>query len=144
MGKLSLLAADAVLVLHGCIVAFNVGALPIIWLGYFRKWNFVRQPFFRIVHLVLVGFVTAEAALGLICPLTLLENRLRQDTDSASVYQGSFVSHWLGRLLYWDISQTALAMMYAAFFALVVLAFIFVRPARIGGRMRSPSAQANC
>ena len=117
--------------LHGLIVAFNVGALPVIWLGYFRKWDFVRQPLFRITHLVLVGFVTAEAALGLICPLTLLENRLRQDPDSAAVYQESFIGHWLGRLLYWDISPAALAMMYIVFFALVVWAFIHVRPARL-------------
>lgn len=128
---MSLFAADLVLVLHGLIVAFNVGALPVIWLGYFRKWHFVRQPFFRIAHLVLVGFVTAEAALGLICPLTLLENRLRQGPDSGSVYQESFIGHWLGRLLYWDISPAALAMMYVVFFALVVWAFILVRPARL-------------
>jgi len=47
--------ADAVLVLHGLIVLFNIGALPVIWIGYFRKWRFVRNPYFRWAHLLLLG-----------------------------------------------------------------------------------------
>ena len=35
--------ADVILVLHAVVVLFNIGALPVIWVGYFRGWAFVRN-----------------------------------------------------------------------------------------------------
>ena len=52
---MSSLLADAILVLHALIVFFNIGALPIIWIGHFQRWSFVRSFSFRIVHLLLIG-----------------------------------------------------------------------------------------
>ena len=43
MHRLYLVLADAILVVHGVIVLFNVGALPVIWLGHLRGWRFVRS-----------------------------------------------------------------------------------------------------
>jgi hypothetical protein len=42
--------ADVILVLHALLVLFNVGALPVIWVGHFRGWAFVRNFYFRSVH----------------------------------------------------------------------------------------------
>jgi hypothetical protein len=67
--------ADVILVLHGLIVLFIVGALPLIWLGGLRKWSFVRAFSFRLTHLLLIGVVAAESIFGIICPLTTWEDQ---------------------------------------------------------------------
>ena len=64
MHRFYLLLADAILVLHALIVLFNVGALPVIWVGHFRGWRFVRAFSFRAAHLGLIGFIAAESLLG--------------------------------------------------------------------------------
>ena len=66
--------ADLILVIHALIVLFNVGALPVIWIGYFRGWDFVRNFSFRVAHLLLIAFIAGETLLGVVCPLTTWEN----------------------------------------------------------------------
>src|ERR1051326_8959492 len=88
-----LILADAILVLHALIVLFNAGSLPVIWLGRFLEWNFVRNFAFRIVHLLLIGFVAAEAVVGAICPLTSWEDRLRSEEQTSELQSHSFISY---------------------------------------------------
>jgi polyferredoxin len=120
--------ADAVLVLHGLVVLFNIGTLPVIWIGYFRKWHFVRNPYFRWGHLLLLGFVLAETVCGLSCPLTLLEDALRVAGGESAGRQGGFVARWLQRLIFWDAPAAVFVGAYGLFFALVVFTFVRVRP----------------
>ena len=82
MERFYLLLADAILALHAAIVVFNVGALPVIWAGHFCRWKFVRNPTFRVVHLVLIAFVATETVFGVPCPLTTWENALRTDAGA--------------------------------------------------------------
>jgi len=120
--------ADAVLVLHGLVVLFNIGALPVIWIGYFRKWHFVRNPYFRWGHLLLLGFVLAETVCGLSCPLTLLEDALRVAGGESAGRPGGFVARWLERLIFWDAPPAVFIASYGLFFALVVFTFFWVKP----------------
>ena len=128
MQRLYLLLADGILVLHTMIVLFNVGALPLIWLGHFRGWRFVRDFSFRVAHLLLIGFIAAETVLGAICPLTNWENDLRLKAGVDPHYQGGFVAHWLHRLIFYDLSERFFALVYGLFFALVVLTWVWVKP----------------
>jgi len=123
-----LILADAILVLHALIVLFNVGSLPVIWLGRFLEWNFVRNFAFRIVHLLLIGFVAAEAVVGAICPLTSWEDRLRIQAGVDPRYEGGYIAHWLHQLMFYDLDQRFFTTGYAIFFALVVLTWAFVKP----------------
>src|SRR6266446_1324592 len=122
------LLADAILVLHALIVLFNVGALPVIWVGYFRKWSFVRNFSFRTAHLLLIGFVAAESILGTICPLTTWEDKLRLRAGVGPRYQGGYIAHWLHQLIFYDLDEKFFAVAYALFFALVVFTWVWVRP----------------
>ena len=103
MQRLYLLLADAILVAHALIVLFNVGALPVVWLGYFRRWRFVRSFSFRVAHLLLIGFVAAESLMGAICPLTNWEDALRVMAGFDPRYQGGYGAHWLHRLIFYDL-----------------------------------------
>lgn len=133
--------ADSILVLHVAIVLFNVGALPVIWLGYFRGWQFVRSFSFRVTHLLLIGFIAAESLLGAICPLTTWEDKLRRQAGAEGRYQGGFIAHWLHELIFYDLSENVFAIGYGVFFALVLFTFFRVRPRRPKWWARGPETR---
>jgi len=84
--------ADLILLIHFSYVLFVVLGLVVIWLGFFLHWAFVRNFWFRLVHLLAIGYVVAEALGGVICPLTIWENQLRVKAGGG-VYQGTFMEH---------------------------------------------------
>src|SRR5687767_15922730 len=92
--------ADAVLIVHFMIVAFIVGGLVLVWLGAAVGWRWVRNPWFRYLHLAAIVFVAAEALLGIACPLTVWEDLLR-----GGVRAESFVGRWVHRLLYYQAPE---------------------------------------
>ena len=123
------LAADAVLVVHVTFVLFVVAGLLLILLGGARGWRWVRSRRFRVLHLAAIAIVVVQSWLGVICPLTTLEMALRARAGQAT-YDGSFISHWLGRLLYIDAPWWLFVVVYTAFAALVVASWLWVRPRR--------------
>lgn len=128
-----LILADAVLVAHFLIAAFNAFSLPVIWIGGLAGWAFVRNPWFRYSHVGLMGFVLAETVAGKLCPLTIWEGMLRREGGQGWAGDGeSFIGHWLGRLLFHDFSQTQFAVAYGLFFGLIIATFFLVPVRRKG------------
>jgi hypothetical protein len=121
------LAADALLLIHVGFVAFVVFGLLAVLAGHAAGCRWVRNPWFRLCHLVAIGVVVLQAWAGLICPLTHLESALRARAGDAP-YAGAFVSHWLQVLLYYQAPAWVFALCYTLFGALVVLAWVWVRP----------------
>ena len=129
--KIYSLLADLVLLVHFAFVAFVALGFLAIWVGYFCHWEFVRNLRFRVAHLLAMGVVLAESLTGFICPLTTWENQLRRHAgDAAAGYSGSFIQHWVGRILFHDWSEQTFAFIYAGFFILVGLTLWVVRPRR--------------
>ena len=124
------LLSDMILVVHTGFVAFIVLGFVVIWFGYFGGWKFVRNFRFRMAHLLAMGFVAAESLVGMVCPLTTWENELRRRAGEGSAYQESFVEHWLGQILYYELSDQAFTLIYSAFFVLVIATFVLVPPRR--------------
>ena len=122
-----LLAADLILFTHVLFVAFVVIGLVLILLGKLLDWHWVRNWWFRIAHLVAIVVVVLQAWLGVICPLTTLELYLRQQAGDA-VYAGTFISHWLEAILYYQAPMWVFTLCYTVFGALVVLSWFWVRP----------------
>lgn len=108
------IAADLVLFAHVLFVFFVVFSLFAIILGKLRNWLWVRNPWFRLTHLLAIIVVTAQSWLGLICPLTTLEMTLRAKAGDI-IYAGSFVSHWMETLLYYDAPSWVFALVYTSF-----------------------------
>lgn len=121
------LLADALMVLHLGVVLFVVGLLPLVLLGGWRGWHWVRYRGLRLLHLGVMVFVAAQAWLGQLCPLTVWEQDLRRLAGQAS-HTESFMAHWLERLLYWDLPWWVFVAAYTAFALLVALAWWLVRP----------------
>ena len=129
MSKESLLtlAADTILVVHFLFVLFVVLGLIAIYLGYFLKWHWVRNPTFRVIHLLAIGVVVAQSWLGVICPLTVWEMSLREQAN-AETYAGSFVQYWLHTLLYYNAPEWVFIALYTCFGSLVAASWYVVRP----------------
>lgn len=121
------MAADALLIAHVAFVLFVVLGLVLIFVGKAKHWSWVRNPWFRVAHLLAIGIVVAQAWLGLICPLTIWEMQLRAKAGQ-TIYDGSFISHWLGELLYYHAPAWVFTCAYTTFGVLVLLSWVWVRP----------------
>ncbi len=117
------LLANVVLVLHIGIVAFVVGGLVLVWLGNGLRWSWVNQIGFRIAHALAIAFVVAEAWLGIVCPLTSLEQAFRAQAGAPTLGAGEgFIEHWLGGLLFYDAPGWVFTLAYTLFAVLVLAA----------------------
>jgi len=121
------LLADLVLSLHVSIVLFVVFGLCAILLGKALNWRWVRNPIMRIIHLACIAVVMLQAWVGVVCPLTTLEMWLR-DQAGQQTYQGSFITHWLSVILYYDLPAWVFTLAYTLFALLVLLSWFWVKP----------------
>ena len=114
--------ADLILVLHVAIVAFAVLGQVLFMAGGLRGWAWVRMAWVRLTHLALIGFVVAQSWLGKICPLTIWEQALRLRAGQGS-YGGSFIEHWLSRLIFFSAPSWVFMSAYTAFGVWVLLSW---------------------
>jgi polyferredoxin len=122
------LVADALLVVHFLIAAFIVAGLVFVWLGAAFGWRWIRDPWFRYLHLAAIAFVAAEALLGIACPLTVWEDLLR-----GGVQPESFVARWVHRMLYYRAPEWIFTAAYALWTAATLLTLWLVPPRRRAG-----------
>jgi len=128
-GVLYLFAADVIVFTHVLFVTFVIIGLVLVLVGKVGSWAWVRNPWFRWAHLVGIGVVVLQSWLGAICPLTTWEMALREKAGQA-FYSGTFVSHWLESILYYQAPEWVFIVCYTAFGALVVASWVWVRPRR--------------
>lgn len=125
------LLADAIVVLHGLWVAVVVFGLVIILVGAARGWQWVRNVWFRMIHLAMIGGVVVETLLGLPCPLTVWEAELRRAAGQ-TVTDGTFVGRLVHNLIFIDthivIPGWAFAVVYSLFGLAVLGAMIWLPP----------------
>jgi polyferredoxin len=119
--------ADLVLLMHVGFVAFMVIGLLLVGLGGMRGWRWVRNPWFRAAHLAGIGLVVLQSWLGVVCPLTTLEMHLRDRAGDAT-YTGTFMAHWLRKILFYQAPSWVFVVAYALFGLLVLATWITVRP----------------
>lgn len=85
--------ADSVVLLHFLWIAFLIfGALA----GYYLRWV-------KVLHLGALIFSLMLQYFGWICPLTYLEVWLRQRQTPESGYSGSFIQHYVEKIVYPDM-----------------------------------------
>ncbi len=121
------LVADAILVTHVLFVVFLVLGLILIFAGKFLSWQWVGNPWFRVTHLLGISVVVLQSWFGAICPLTIWEIDLRYKAGE-TIYEGSFITHWLHELLYYQAPSWVFAVCYTVFGGLVLSSWFFARP----------------
>ena len=95
------------------------------WNAFFDRW------IFRTVHLGGIVYVTVLTVLRKYCPLTILENNLRQRYDPELTYPGSFVIHYIERIVYPEANFLIFVIPTIIIAVFAVLMFIIRPPARI-------------
>lgn len=136
MQTLYTVLADIILVSHILVVIFVVFGLVLILLGgliqrkspkHAHRWNWVRNPWFRIAHVCTIIVVALQAWAGVVCPLTIWEMALREKAGLAT-YEGSFITYWLNQLLYYEAPAWVFTAAYTGFASLVIISWFWVKP----------------
>jgi hypothetical protein len=122
-----LLAADALLFTHVLVILFVIFGLLFIIVGKFLSWSWVRNFWFRLVHLITIAVVAVQSWLGQVCPLTTWEMALREQAGD-QVYAGSCISHWLEVVFFYSAPGWVFALSYTGFGLLVLVSWFWVRP----------------
>ncbi len=126
--NLPLFFADFVAVIHATYVLVVVVGLAAILVGAARGWRWVRNAYFRLIHLAMIAVVAVQALMGWLCPLTVLENYLRR-LGSGPAYSESFLGHYAQQILYVDLPPWVFTMLHVGF-GILVLAALFLIPPR--------------
>ena len=119
------LLADLVVALHVAYVGFIVFGLLLVLLGRLFRWTWVGNPWFRLIHLTMMGIVVIESLLGITCPLTDWERALRHAAGQ-TVGEGSFMGRLMHNLLFYDATPQTFTLIYVVFFTLLVASFVLV------------------
>lgn len=123
------LLADLILSLHVGIVAFVVLGEILFLAGGWRGWRWIRNLPLRLLHLALVAYIALQAWLGVACPFTAWEQRLRT-LAGQSHYQESFIEHWLSRLIFFQAPWWVFVAAYSVFTLLVAVTWWRFPPRR--------------
>ena len=89
------LAADLVVVLHFLWILF------IIFGAFWGRYN----KLVRNIHIGSLVFSIVSQIFSWICPLTFLEVWLHEKYEPSLAYPGSFIAHYLEKLIYIEISE---------------------------------------
>jgi hypothetical protein len=122
--------ADAIVALHLCIVSFCMAGELAILAGALFRWRWIRNLAFRLAHLGLVLYVAGESILGVTCPLTDWEYRLRLAAGQRGEQNISFVGRLIRSLIFYDFPPAFFTALYVGFGALVLVTCVFIRPRR--------------
>jgi hypothetical protein len=129
------LLADFVVALHFAYVGFVVLGLLLVLLGRLFHWRWVSNPWFRLIHLTMMGIVVVESLLGITCPLTDWEKALRHAAGQ-TVDEGSFMGRLMHNLIFYEAGPQTFTLIYVLFFTLLVASFFLV-PIRFERRPRA-------
>ncbi len=142
--------ADAIAIVHVAYVAFVVLGLAAILLGRALGWEWVRNRWFRLVHLALIVLVVLRGVVWATCPLSWWEHDLRVlagqvDEEGQIDYEGHRLGEFFHNAIHPEdvpgsgitFSRWFLPAVYTVF-ALLVLASFWVAPVRWRGRLACP------
>jgi hypothetical protein len=117
--------ADAIVVVHLSIVLLVVTMVPLVYLGAAWHWAWVRSLRWRLLDLIAIAIavIAAESLFGIVCPLTIWEDRLRGEHTSIG-----FIERWVDGVLFYDAPTWVFTTAYVAFAALVAITWVAVPP----------------
>ena len=127
--------ADLIAAIHFCYVAFVVFGLLVVLIGGLLQWRFVRNFWFRAIHLAMISIVVILTLLGVMCPLTVWEFDLRVAAGQQNVYDGSFVARLVHQFIFFYFPPIVFSVVYCLF-GLLVLASWWLYPPDLPWRKR--------
>tara|TARA_B100000989_G_scaffold288139_1_gene258544 strand:- start:576 stop:947 length:372 start_codon:yes stop_codon:yes gene_type:complete len=120
---MNILFSEIILLLHLLIFLFITLSFILIPIGYFQKWEWVKNKYYRSIHLILMGIISIETILGFMCPLTILENYFRDDIKVDNKL--TEIAH---QILYWDLPNYQFIILYILSFSYLIFLWFFFKP----------------
>ena len=120
---MNILFSEIILLLHLLIFLFITLSFILIPIGYFQKWKWVKNKYYRSIHLILMGIISIETILGFMCPLTILENYFRDDIKVDNKL--TEIAH---QILYWDLPNYQFIILYILSFSYLIFLWFFFKP----------------
>lgn len=99
-----------------------------IWRKFFDRW------ILRTVHLIGIVFVAILTLLDKYCPLTIMEYLIRRRYDPATDYPGSFIVHYIEKMVYPDLNPI-LIVAPTLFVAVFTIAAYLIRPPTLPSKL---------
>ncbi len=126
--------ADLLMIIHFLWAAFMVVGLP---LGLY-----LRSPALRWFHFIGMFLTAFFAAANIYCPLTVWEEMLRWEGESAVIHGGSFLARHLSAVLFPDLPPGILRAASVAWGTITLVAMVIVPPGQ--RRSSEPGAVHGC
>ena len=120
---MNVLFSEIVLLFHFCIFLFMVLSFFLIPLGYNQKWEWVKNRYYRLIHLILMGIIFIETILGFMCPLTILENFLRNN-----IRINNKITQIIHQIMYWDLPTYQFIILYLLSLLYLIFLWFFFKP----------------
>jgi hypothetical protein len=121
--------AEVMLAIHIVLVGYVFFGQLTIWWGVALRRLWVRKPWFRWSHLVLIVLVGMEALLNIECPLTRWEREFRV-LAGQTVTSEAFLGRLVHNLLFVHLPLWALNGLQFSFALLALDTFVLVPPHR--------------
>lgn len=122
--------ADIIVVIHFAWILFILSGFILTSCGFFWKALFDKW-LFRTIHLCGIFYAGLLALLRKHCPLTVLENNLRQKYTPESIYPDSFIIHYIEKLVYPDLNTLMIIIPTVIIAVFTIVVFIVRPPAKI-------------
>ena len=122
------LLADMIAAIHLVYVTVVVSGLFVILLGGALRWRFIRNFWFRAIHLAMILLVVAEALSGITCPLTDWEYECRVAAGQQGVSDLPFVTRLIHKLIFFDFPPIVFTAGYCLFGAAVLMSWLLIPP----------------
>jgi hypothetical protein len=113
---------------HVAYVLYVVLGLVAILVGAALGWKWIRNPYFRVSHFLMIGFVALEAVADLPCPLTVWGDALHRLAGNEAPEIG-FMARLMHSLIHFELPQWVFNVTYVVV-ALVVLSTFWLAPVR--------------
>ena len=120
---MNIIFSEIVLLFHFCIFLFITLSFFLIPLGYYLKWEWVKNKYYRLIHLVLMVIIFIETILGFMCPLTILENFLRNDIEI-----NNKITQIIHQIMYWDLPTYQFIILYLLSLLYLIFLWFFFKP----------------
>ncbi len=118
------LLADVLVAVHLAYVSFVLFGFLAVVVGMCCRWQWVRNRWFRCIHVAMIGFVAFESIIDMECPLTTWENQLREAAGQPITGE-TFIGRMLNDLLFCNWPGWVFNVVYVSFALLVLSTFVF-------------------
>ncbi|OGC86534.1 MAG: hypothetical protein A2142_07005, partial [candidate division Zixibacteria bacterium RBG_16_48_11] len=117
-------------------ISFMLAGFGLTLCGIFFKKALLDWFWFRTIHLAGIIYVGILSVQGRLCPLTIWENALRPKVEAEATYSGSFIIHYLEKLVYPEIDPAWLQLGTLGLGVFTFLAYVIAPPLKIKGLIR--------